>query len=294
LIDMIILRASAKLNLYLSVLGKRRDGYHEVDTLYQPVSLYDDLVLKREKNGITIAGDDPSIPWNESNICVKAAEKMIERTGIRGGVDIKISKGIPAGSGLGGGSSDAAATIIGLNELYGLSLSKKELMEVASEIGSDVPFFVFGGSAVGKGKGDLLEPAEGLPGGWILIVKPDVSISTEWAYRNLNKGLTRFDYEDTLNALKVGLVKFPEVNLKAFNSFEKIVVDSFPEVREVLEELRNEDSILCAMSGSGSACFAVFSEERIAEEALSRQIGRRTFAKIARPVERTIELLQED
>lgn len=291
---MIVLRTSAKLNLYLRVLGKRSDGYHEVDTLYQPVSLYDDLVLRKIKDGITIAGDDPSIPWNESNICVKAAQKMIETTGIRGGVDIRVSKRIPAGSGLGGGSSDAAATIMGLKELYGLTLSKRELMEIASEIGSDVPFFVFGGPATGKGKGDLLEPAEGLPGGWILLVKPDVSISTEWAYLNLNKGLTRVDYEDKLNALKAGLVRFPEIDLKAFNSFERIVVENFPEVREVLEELRSEDSILCAMSGSGSACFAVFSEERMAEEALSRQIGRRAFATITRPVKRAIELLQED
>ncbi len=291
---MIVIKTSAKINLYLRVMGKRPDGYHQLETLYQPVSLYDRVELNRRNDGVGIEGNHPSVPWNETNICVKAARRVMERAGLKKGVDIRVSKGIPAGAGLGGGSSNAAATIVGINILYRLNLSREELINIGSEVGSDVPFFIYGRPAVGRGRGDLLQPAAGLSGGYVLIVKPDVSVSTRWAYRKLNKVLTSRDSGNRLNVLKAGLAKFPEVKLNSCNSFEEVATEAFPEIREVLNELREEDAILCAMSGSGSACFAVFSEERKAQEALERQTGRRKVAEITRPVNRTMELPQED
>ncbi len=281
---MIKARAYAKINLYLDVVRRREDGYHDIETLYQPVSLWDELTYEQTPAGIEIEGDDPSIPWNEDNLCHRAAALVLESSGTKGGVRIRVAKAIPSGAGLGGGSSDAAATLLAVNALYRCGFSSEELRNLALALGSDVPFFVFGAPAIGRGRGELLERTPGLRGGWILIVKPDVSVSTKWAYQNLNLILTKGSPGATLTALLEGLQRFPAVRLETRNSFEAGVAERFPGVSEVLSALRDENPVLSSLSGSGSACFAVFEVESRAREVCERFLSAGFFTRLVQPV----------
>lgn len=290
----VMVRAAAKINLFLDVLKRREDGYHEIETFYQPVGLWDELSIRRIESGIELTGDDPSIPWDRKNLCYRAAEAILERTGRRGGVQISVAKGIPHGAGLGGGSSDAAAVLLGLNELFELGLKEDELIEIGLSLGSDVPFFIRGGPAVGRGRGEILERANGLEKGWILIVKPDIMVSTGWAYRNLRIGLTRGGGKATLGQLIEGLKRFPEVELTTWNSFTEPVTKSFPEIGAILATLRHSGAILSAMSGSGSACFAIFGGKDRVTEVHRLFTGKGLFTWTVRPVGRAVVLLNTE
>jgi 4-diphosphocytidyl-2-C-methyl-D-erythritol kinase len=282
--------AAAKINLYLDVLRRREDGYHDIETFYQPVSLWDELVFEKTPAGIEVKGDDPGIPWNEDNLCHRAAALILESSGAPGGVRISVSKGIPAGAGLGGGSSDAAATLLAMNELFRCGFSNEELRKLSLTLGSDVPFFIFGRSAVGRGRGELLEAAPGLRGGWILIVKPDVNVSTTWAYQNLNLILTKGAGGATLTALLEGIQRFPAIRLETRNSFETGVVERYPVISGILSALRDEEPVLSSLSGSGSACFAVFGVESRAREVSERFSGEGFFTRLVRPVAQAIRI----
>ena len=283
-------RAAAKINLYLDVKGMRPDGYHEIETFLQPISLWDELTFEGTPSGIEIAGDDTPIPWNEDNLCHRAARLIFEHVGFGGGVRIVVRKGIPAGAGLGGGSSDAAATLVAANSLFRFDLSRAELLDLGASLGSDVPFFILGAPAIGRGRGEILEPVPGLRSGWILIVKPDITISTKWAYQNLTLVLTRGKPQATLGKLREGLQRFPDIRLDTYNSFEAGVIEHFPSVAGVLATLRAESPILCSLSGSGSACFAVFADESTALGLGARLGGEGLFTKVVRPIDRAIAL----
>ena len=285
--------AAAKINLYLDVIRRRDDGYHEIETVYQPVGLWDELIFEAIADGIEVSGDDSSIPWNESNLCHRAARLALEKIGCKKGVRIGVSKGIPSGAGLGGGSSDAAATLLAVNRLFELGFSQGELLALALELGSDVPSFVLSKPAIGRGRGEILEETRGLPGGWILIVKPDVTISTRWAYQNLNLVLTRDTGEATLTLLLEGLEGFPNVRLETRNSFETGVTEQFPSIAGILRVLRNEKPILSSLSGSGSACFAVFGEESEAREVMGRFKSEGFFTRVVQPTNRAVRFAWE-
>jgi 4-diphosphocytidyl-2-C-methyl-D-erythritol kinase len=265
----------------------------KIETLFQPVGLWDVLRISSARTGIELTGTDPSIPWNSDNLCYRAAESMFRWAGVGGGVSISVQKGIPAGAGLGGGSADAAATLLGVNSLFGLGMSEGELFEIALSLGSDVPFFIRGRPSVGRGRGEVLEETEGLKNGWILLVKPSISISTDWAYRNIKIGLTRQKSGDTLGQLIEGLKRFPEAELLTWNSFTSSVIERFPEIGEIIAKLKREGAILSALSGSGSACFGIFTEESRAAEVSKAFIGKGLFTGIVRPVDRAVVLLQE-
>ena len=286
--------AAAKINLYLDVLGRRENGYHEIETLFQPVGLWDTLRISSARAGIELTGTDPSLPWDENNLCYKAAESILRRARFDGGVSITVQKRIPSGAGLGGGSADAAAILLGVNRLFRLDMSEMELLEIGLSLGSDVPFFVRGAPAIGRGRGERLEETEGLKNGWILIVKPGINISTGWAYRNIKIGLTRHVAEATLGQLIEGLKRFPELELATWNSFTESVTEAFPEIGEILSILKREGAILSALSGSGSACFGVFSEESRAAEVSRLFIGKGLFTGIVRPIDRAVVLLREE
>jgi len=287
-------RTAAKINLFLDVLGLREDGYHEIETFLQPVGLWDELSIRRVESGIELTGNDPAIPWDRENLCYRAAEAIMDRTGRRGGVRISVVKRIPHGAGLGGGSSDAAAVLLGLNELLELGLEEDELIEIGLSLGSDVPFFIRGGPAVGRGRGEILERANGLEKGWILIVKPDITVSTSWAYRNLKIGLTRGGGKATLGQLIEGLKRFPEAELTTWNSFTEPVTKSFPEIGAILATLRHSGAILSSMSGSGSACFGIFGEQGRVAEVHRLFTGKGLFTGIVRPVDRAVVLLHTE
>jgi 4-diphosphocytidyl-2-C-methyl-D-erythritol kinase len=283
--------ASAKINLYLDVIRRRKDGYHEIETFYQPVSLWDELTFEEAPSGITVEGDDAAVPWNEDNLCYKAARLILERAGRNAGVKIRVLKGIPPGAGLGGGSSDAAATLLAINRLFECGLTGNELRELAECLGSDVPFFILGKSAIGRGRGELLEEAPGLRGGWILIAKPDVTISTRWAYQNINLVLTRGAGAARLTALLEGLQQFPNMRLETYNSFEAGVSGHFPSVCGILAALRAERPVLSSLSGSGSACFAIFHKESEAREVNERLKSEGIFTRVVQPVNTAVRFV---
>ena len=280
--------AAAKINLYLDVIRRREDGFYEIETFYQPVSLWDELTFREAPSGVTVEGDDASIPWNEDNLCHKAASLVLARCGRGAGVSIRVVKGIPPGAGLGGGSFDAAATLLAVNKLFQCGLTDNELGELAASLGSDVPFFILGRPAIGRGRGELLEEAPGLRRGWILIIKPDVTISTRWAYQNLNLVLTKGAGTAKLAALLEGLQRFPNIRLETYNSFEAGVSDRFPSVSGILAALKAEKPVLSSLSGSGSACFAIFSKESEAREVSKRLNSEGFFTRVVQPVDTAI------
>jgi 4-diphosphocytidyl-2-C-methyl-D-erythritol kinase len=281
--------SAAKINLYLEVKCRRPDGYHEIETLYQPVSLWDELTFEPAHSGIEVTGDDPLIPWNEENLCHRAARLVFEKAGFRGGLKMTVRKGIPSGAGLGGGSSDAAASLVAVNKLFDFGLTRAELLDMGAALGSDVPFFVGGKPAIGRGRGEILEDVAGLPGGWVLIVKPDVTISTKWAYESLTLLLTRAGGKTRLSELMEGLRRFPDIRLDTHNSFEAGVIERFPSIAGVLRTLREAKPVMSSLSGSGSACFAIFEGEREAREVGERFESEGFFSRVVKPVGRTIQ-----
>lgn len=177
------LRAPAKINLSFRILGRRADGFHEIETLMAPVSLYDELTISRSSSsGIEFACDDPTLPTGADNLVVRAARLFLERTDLTAGVRIELGKHIPHGAGLGGGSSDAASILLGLNELFETAVRDQELSELAAEIGSDVPFFIYESAAFCRGRGDMVERTR-LPSSLpLLLLKPPFGVPTPWAY----------------------------------------------------------------------------------------------------------------
>ncbi|MBM4339456.1 MAG: 4-(cytidine 5'-diphospho)-2-C-methyl-D-erythritol kinase [Deltaproteobacteria bacterium] len=184
MIKPIKLESPAKVNLRLEILKRREDGYHEIRTIFQKISLHDTLhfSLKRGK-GVRIRTDDPNLPTGRKNLVYQAVRTMLEKSGYQGGVEVLIEKKIPIGAGLGGGSSNAAAALKALNELLNLNLCKKELMVTGTQIGADVPFFLLEGAAIGSGIGERLRKIT-LPRLWYLLINPDFEVSTRWAYQN--------------------------------------------------------------------------------------------------------------
>ncbi|MDD3643044.1 MAG: 4-(cytidine 5'-diphospho)-2-C-methyl-D-erythritol kinase [Candidatus Krumholzibacteria bacterium] len=286
-------RCAAKINLYLDVIGRRLDGYHDIETLFQPVSLCDEITIEESGAGVDLRGSDPSIPWDRSNLCWRAAEAAFGAAGREPAVSITVEKRIPAGAGLGGGSSDAAAVLAGLDALFGLGLGGERLGALALELGSDVPFFLLGSPAIGRGRGEILEPTDGVPGGWIVIGMPTLTISTSWAYASLTKMLTSPRGGPTLNALIEALKGFPDIALDTYNGFQGAAIERYPEIGEILAVLRDGGALLSAMSGSGSSCFALFGEPGAAAGTRERLTEHGYSAWVDRPARRALVLLQE-
>jgi len=248
------LLAPAKINWFLKVGRKRPDGYHEILSLMQFITLYDELSFTLSED-ITVNIENPemlNIPM-EDNLVFKTALRLKEITGSKKGVFIKIKKEIPSGAGLGGGSSDAAVTLKGLNDLWSLGLKQKELMDIASEIGSDVPFFLNGPAAIVRGRGDIIEKIELKDSRILLLVKPDIRISSKWAYSEFDriKGGEGNTWDD-----------------HTINDLEEPVFIRYPELKEIKERLLKSGALYAAMTGSGSALFGVFNTEEEAHKAL--------------------------
>lgn len=255
------LYAPAKLNLFLRVLRKRPDGYHELETLFQKITLCDEVELRKATDiALEVKGEAP--PGRE-NLCFRAAEAFLSRAAIRAGVFIRLRKRIPAGTGLGGASSDAAAVLRGLSALYPGHLSQAELFSLARTLGADVPFFLSPyATAFARGIGDELSPFPETPA-WYLVVVPPFRVSTRWAYQNL-----RLTKEKT--PLNYG-PKAPEgaLNFEGVleNDFRAVVFERYPELYELERALLSAGAKACGLSGSGSALFGVFAEEEAARRA---------------------------
>jgi 4-diphosphocytidyl-2-C-methyl-D-erythritol kinase len=284
-------RARAKVNLALEIIRRRSDGYHELETILQTIDLYDELEIECTRNGkIDIACDNPDIPTDENNICHRAVVAMRELAGRDLGARILIRKRIPHSAGLGGGSSDAGAVLLAINEATGLKMPPERLEGVAAVLGSDVPFMLHGGTMLGRGRGEQLERLEALGGGFFVIVKPKVDISTAAVYANVNLRLTRHRYRINLKAVNSLLARFPSANLTFRNALEDVVCPSYPLVAEVLEELLATRPRFAAMSGSGSAVFAIYQTEVEACQQADRFAMSGYFTAVAEPYKRAVDL----
>ncbi len=272
----ILLKAHAKINLGLLVLRKREDGFHDIETIFSEIDWHD-LVEIHDAPGISMECTLPSLPADASNLCMKAAALLRGWTNYEGGAHIRLVKNIPVGSGLGGGSSDAAAVLTGLNLLWGTGVPAIDLARLGAQLGSDVPFFIVGGSAFGTGRGELLEHRPATLPYWILTVVPPLHISTAWAYGNLSP--QEGSSARSLRALFEHLETPSTDHLSALvNDFEEPVFRSYPAIRQLKQELAESGSICSLMSGSGSSVFGLFADERDAQDAVSRfPVEYRTF-----------------
>jgi 4-diphosphocytidyl-2-C-methyl-D-erythritol kinase len=263
----------AKVNLSLEILKKRADGYHEIRTLLQKINLSDSLIFSTLKGKrIVIETDHPGLPTGRRNLVYRAAESILGDSAYRDGVLIRIEKRIPLGAGLGGGSSNAAATLTALNRLLNIPYSKRRLMRMGLEIGADVPFFLFDGDAIGSGIGERLKRVE-LPELWYVLIYPNFEVSTRWAYQNfvLTNKKSRFN----LHQLSTDPEDFSRI-LK--NDLEEVVEKKYPQVGSMKEVLLSAGARGASMTGSGPTVFGIFPDERGASEA-HREIEERIRRK---------------
>ncbi len=259
----------AKINLGLEVLGKRKDGYHEIRTLLQTIDLCDVLEFKLlSTDSIILRGDDARIPWDERNLVHKAARLLKEAYGISAGIEVRTHKHIPPGKGLGGGSSNAAMTLYALNKLWELNLGKPSLMEIGRKVGADVPFFLEGGLCLGLGRGDDLEALDDLPPSYCVLALPDIAIMTASVYSHLRLSLTS-------NTKDSKIIRFLESRKLRFleNSLEETVFRSYPKIKAIKSLFQRLEPELSLMSGSGSAVFGLYLEEKKAGKAF-REVNR--------------------
>lgn len=263
------LPAFAKINWFLRVLGKREDGFHEICTAFQTVSLKDELDFA-ENDELVLTCDDSSIPVNHENLVLQAAQLLQETYRVKKGAHIHLRKRIPSPGGLAGGSSDAATALLGLSRLWNIRASLKELSTLASKIGSDVPFFLYGGTCFGLGRGTEIVPTQDIEEPFMLIVTPNVSIPTKLAYQRLN--LASLTNSDLMDNLKICYHETERLRsyLQTSNDFEKVVFEISSEVKEAKQKLLELGARIALMSGSGASVFAVFESETTRQTAMEK------------------------
>ncbi len=291
--DEMEVRCPAKVNLFLEILGKRKDGFHELETVFQPVALYDRLFFKKRRSGIQISCSDPRVASDSGNIVFKAVRLLAEKTGCAGGVEIRIEKDIPVGAGLGGGSSNAAAALCAVNRLWGSGLQERELLALSRALGADVPFFARlvsrrmrglpGGTCIGRGRGEALTGIKNLPEVWAVLVYPGFSLSTGEVFGGIKLGLT-----GERRNLKMMVENIVSGNLRGvasclYNRLEDTVFARKPVVGEIKSELLEAGARGAAMSGSGSAVFGLVPEKEeacsVAEKILAKRKGVRAYVR---------------
>jgi 4-diphosphocytidyl-2-C-methyl-D-erythritol kinase len=257
------MKAFAKINWFLSVLGRREDGYHDISSLMQCVDLCDTLLFENSE-ALEIVSDIADLP-QEKNLVFRAASLMREMVGGRRGAKIALTKDIPLAAGMGGGSSDAAATIVGLDRLWGTDLGADRLREMGAAIGSDVPFFIGNVYAIAEGRGERIRPLEGAPELSLLLINPRIFVSTAWAYTACQIGLTKKPVDIKLFCQTLARKDFNALSSMMVNDLESAVVSAYPEISRIKERLYQLGASAAAMSGSGSTVFGVFRSD---EEAL--------------------------
>ena len=290
----ITLTSCAKVNLGLRVLRKRPDGFHDVETILQAIDLRDDIDITRlPGKTIEVLCDHPEVPSGPENLAHRAARTLQEETSRGEGCRIVIRKRIPPAAGLGGGSSNAAATLLGLNQLWNISLSDHQLVDMAARLGSDVPFFLQGGTALAQGRGEILTPLRMRADFCLVLVKPDLSISTAWAYGQMKIPLTSNSKIVKLNSLK-GIDRLDQLLSLLDNDLERAVGEVTPLIAEIKSVLLSKGAIGAAMSGSGSAVYGIV-KDRAAAQQLAIKVRRdRWQVFVVRPIRGCITSGQEN
>lgn len=252
----------AKINWTLEILGRRPDGYHELRTILQTVDVHDDLIFTLAESQIILTCDNPAVPCDETNLIFRAALLLRELSGCGKGVNIHLIKRIPMGAGLGGGSSNAAIALLALINLWDLDVAPQDLFTLGAKLGADVPFFFFGGTVIGIGRGDEVYPMEDMDAEHLLLVNPGINVPTKEIYGNLPSMLTRTPALNKIpHSLAVAYAHDMKLPLQLRNDLEIPALSLFPEIGEVKQRLTALNATQVLMSGSGSTVFAIFESE---------------------------------
>ena len=279
------LKAYAKINLGLDVVRRLENGYHEVRMVMQTVGIYDELSFSKTDEGIVITTDSGELPTDEDNLIYKAAKRMMERYDIRQGVRIHLQKNIPIAAGMAGGSTDAAATMKGMNELFELGADREELKEIGVQIGADVPYCVIGGTALAEGIGEKLTVLPDAPNCFLLVAKPDINVSTKYVYEHLDaEGVpVHPDIDGMVQAIRQKDLQGVVDRLD--NVLERVTVKEYPVIDTIKARMLELGALSSLMSGSGPTVFGIFPEEekaiqayeQLKTEGLAKQIFVTTF-----------------
>ena len=259
-------KAYGKINIGLDVTGKREDGYHLVKMILQTVDIHDDVTVRKAKSGILLTCDDPDLPTDERNLAYRAAAAMIEAFHLEDGVSIDIKKRIPKEAGMAGGSTDAAAVILAMQELFDLNATTEELDAIALRLGADVPFCLRKGTWLAEGIGEKLTQLKDLPHADLVIIVPDFGISTKWAYEQVDAipDLKHPDIDAIAQAIEAGDIAKAAKSMG--NILEEVAVRNYPKIREIKETFLAHGVMGAMMSGSGSAVFGIFDDPIKAEQ----------------------------
>lgn len=275
-------RAYAKINLGLDVLRRRPDGYHEVKMVMQTVDIYDDLFLeKTEKPGVELQIEGSELTAGKDNLICRAAELFMEEKGIAGGVKIRLVKRIPIAAGMAGGSSDAAATLRGMNELWETGCSAQELQKLGVRLGADIPYCVVGGTMLSEGIGEILTPLPAPPECVLLIAKPEISVSTKFVYENLHADTLKShpDIDGMVEAIRRGQLE--GITERMGNVLETVTTKTYPVIEEIKTVMKEKGAENALMSGSGPTVFGIFGRKEQAEEAAAilreRDLAKQVF-----------------
>ena len=264
----ISLKALAKINLGLDVVRRREDGYHEVRMIMQTIHLYDRLDIKRTKeSGIQIQTNLSFLPVNENNLIYKAAKLLMDEFSIADGVSVKLDKRIPVAAGMAGGSTDAAAMLFGMNRLFSLGLTKRQLMERGVQIGADVPYCIMRGTALAEGIGEELSPLPPMVKCPVLIAKPSISVSTKFVYQNLKLDDTTIHPDIDLLIEDIKAKNLHDIAAHMGNVLETVTIPNYPVIDEIKKHMLSHGAVGAMMSGSGPTVFGLFDDEDTAKKA---------------------------
>jgi len=280
-LDSINVKALAKINIGLDVLGTLPNGYHEVSMIMQTLNLHDDVDLTKTDGGVTMSCNASFLPCDDSNLCVKAAKLLIEEFDLKQGVDIKLTKRIPVAAGMAGGSTDAAAVLFGMNRIFELGLSKEQLMERGVKLGADVPYCIMRGTALAEGIGEKLSALPPMVKCPVLVAKPPISVSTKMVYDNLDAKFDTVKHPD----IKKLIADIEAADLKAIcadmgNVLEEVTIPLHPVISDIKQAMMDAGAVGSMMSGSGPTVFGIYDNEQKIEDAA-------TFFKIKYPSYRT-------
>ena len=272
--DTIELKALAKINLGLDVTGVRENGYHDVRMVMQTINLFDDVTLKKTAEpGIKVKTNLSYLPINNDNIAYKAAKLLIDEFGIQEGVEITLDKHIPVAAGLAGGSSNAAAVLVGMNEMFQLNLNQQELMDRGVKLGADVPYCIMQGTALSEGIGEILSPLPPMPACSILIAKPGISVSTKVVYEKLDS--KPIEKHPDIDAIMDGLAKEDLWKIAASlgNVLETVTIEDHPVIEDIKDAMKEAGALNAMMSGSGPTVFGIFDDVELAKAAAEKIKG---------------------